>query len=247
LQDSFIVKGTPSQIRWSPNSQQRICTAIIGDKHIVHVDADTLKNTMISFSPQYGKVTTYKWFTDQFLVVGHSTGVVTLISLNPNEIGMEKNSINAGSVPIECISVNADVQKLCVGAMGSVKFFSLEDWSEIVTERLEITQNAGKINDIHWTPDGSIMTLSTSGGYFFGFLTVIPCLYSAFDNFAGLLSSLTEISVVDCARQNMLVSKTDLDIEPQFLTMGPLHFAVGANNNIWYYRWRTDYGEITSL
>jgi len=45
----------------------------------------------------------------------------------------------------------------------------------------------------------------------------------------------------------MLISKTDLDIEPQFLNMGPFHFAVGANNNIWYYRWRQDYGEINSV
>ena len=89
------------------------------------------------------------------------------------------------------------------------------------------------------------MTVSTSNGYFFGFLTVIPCLYSAFDNYAALLSSLTEISVVDCSKNNMLVSKTDLDIEPSFLTLGPMHFAVGANNNIWYYRWRQDLGDIT--
>ena len=84
-------------------------------------------------------MTTYKWYTDQFLIVGHATGVVTLISLASNEIGMEKTSINAGSVPIECISVNSELQKLCVGAMGSLKFFNLADWTEMITERLEIT------------------------------------------------------------------------------------------------------------
>lgn len=208
------MKGVPQQIKWSPNPNQRVSTAIVGDKHIVHVDADTLKSTMISFSAQYGKVTTYQWFTDKYLIVGHANGIVSLISLAPNEIGFEKSSINIGNMPVEYIAVNTEVQKICVGAMGSLKFFNLQDWTELVTERLDITQNAGKIIEIHWTPDGSIMTVSTSNGYFFGFLTVIPCLFSAFDNFAGLLSSLTEISVVDCSRNNMLVCKTDLDIEP---------------------------------
>lgn len=82
------------------------------------------------------------------------------------------------------------------------------------------------------------MTITTGNGYFFGFLTVIPSLCSAYDIHAGLLSSLTEISVVDCGRNNMIVAKANLDIEPSFLTLGPYHFAVGINNSIWYYKWR---------
>ena len=38
----------------------------------------------------------------------------------------------------------------------------------------------------------------------------------------------------------MIVSKTDLDIEPTFLNLGPNHFAVGINNSIWYYKWRNE-------
>lgn len=82
------------------------------------------------------------------------------------------------------------------------------------------------------------MTVTTGNGYFFGFLTVVPSLCSACNINVALLSSLTEISVVDCSRNNMIVAKTNLDIEPTFLTLGPFHFAVGVNNAIWYYRWK---------
>src|SRR5690606_28446905 len=103
----------------------------------------------------------------------------------------------------------------------------MNDWSEQGGERLEITKSAGRISQLHWSRDGSIMTVTTASGYFFGFLTVVPSLCSAIGHHAALLSSLTEISVVDCSRNNMIVAKANLDIEPTFLTLGEQHFAVG--------------------
>jgi WD repeat-containing protein 19 len=91
---------------------------------------------------------------------------------------------------------------------------------------------------MHWTKDGSIMSVTTSGGYFFGFLTVVPHIFSAFHQYAAILSSLTEVSVIDCSRNNMIIGKADLEIEPQHISIGPDHFAVGINDSVWYYRWR---------
>lgn len=61
------------------------------------------------------------------------------------------------------------------------------------------------------------MSVTTSNGYFLGFLTVIPNLFAAYETNVALLSSLTEISVVDCAQNNMVIAKTDLEIEPSFI------------------------------
>ena len=44
--------------------------------------------------------------------------------------------------------------------------------------------------------------------------------------------------MVDCSRNNMIVAKATLDVEPAFLTLGEYHFAAGVNSSIWYYRWR---------
>jgi len=75
---------------------------------------------------------------------------------------------------------------------------------------LEITKSAGKVTDLNWSRDGSIMTITTASGYFFGFLTVVPSLCSAHEANAALLSSLTEISIVDCSKNNMIVAKTNI-------------------------------------
>mmetsp|Transcript_17772 Transcript_17772/g.12710 ORF Transcript_17772/g.12710 Transcript_17772/m.12710 type:complete len:106 (+) Transcript_17772:998-1315(+) len=81
------------------------------------------------------------------------------------------------------------------------------------------------------------MTIATYNGFFFGFLTIVPSLCAAFDTYAVLLSTLTEISVVDCAKNNMICAKGNLEVEPSFINVGPVHFAVGFNNSIWYYKW----------
>ena len=91
---------------------------------------------------------------------------------------------------------------------------------------------------MHWTKDGSIVSVTTNSGYFLGFLTVVPQLFAAHRHYAAILSSLTEVSIIDCARNNMIIGKTELEIEPHHISIGPDHFAVGINDGVWYYRWR---------
>ena len=100
---------------------------------------------------------------------------------------------------IESINVNTELEKIAVACQGSIRFIQMSDWTESVTERIEITKSCGKITRIDWTKDGSILTVTTSNGYFLGFLTVIPNLFASYETNVALLSSLTEISVVDCA------------------------------------------------
>ena len=82
------------------------------------------------------------------------------------------------------------------------------------------------------------MSVSTVNGFFLGFLTVVPSLFSAYRSYAAILSTLTEVSVIDCARNNMIIGKADLEVEPQHINIGPDHFAVGINDQVWFYRWR---------
>jgi len=182
---------------------------------------------------------TYQWYGEDHIIVGFANGIVALISVSVETMGKEISTISVGpSGPIDAICVNGDIQKMAIAQMGLIKFYSLEDWSEQVGERLEITKSAGKITDLYWTKDGSILSVATGNGYFFGFLTVIPSLCSSYETYAALLSSLTEVSVVDCSKNNMIVAKTNLDVEPTFLDLGSYHFGVGINNSIWYYRWK---------
>ena len=60
---------------------------------------------------------------------------------------------------------------MAVAQMGVIKFYSTTDWVEQVGERLEITKSAGRITQLNFSKDGTILSVTTSNGYFFGFLT----------------------------------------------------------------------------
>ena len=36
----------------------------------------------------------------------------------------------------------------------------------------------------------------------------------------------------------MIVGRSELEIEPHHINIGPDHFSVGINDTVWYYRWR---------
>jgi|LauGreDrversion4_2_1035121.scaffolds.fasta_scaffold83863_2 hypothetical protein len=179
-----------------------------------------------------------EWCGENKIIVGFSSGYVNMVSTRANELGQEISACQVGTTPVECINVNLEVGKIAVASQGSIRFISLTDWKEVVADRIEITKSGGKVTKIDWTPDGSILTVTTSNGYFLGFLTTIPQLFSAFETNVALLSSLTELSVVDASQNNMVVAKMELEIEPGFVHLGTCHFAVGMNSSIWYYRWR---------
>lgn len=102
-----------------------------------------------------------------------------MLSTRANELGNELSVCQVGNTPIESINVNEEIGKIAVASQGTIRFISMSDWKEVVSDRIEITKSCGKITKIDWTKDGSILTVTTSNGYFVGFLTVIPQLYSA--------------------------------------------------------------------
>jgi hypothetical protein len=132
------------------------------------------------------------------------------------------------------------MKKLAIASQGSIRFYCFDSWQEESQDRIDVPKSTGQIAQVHWTRDGSIMTVSTNGGYFMGFLTVVPQLFGAHRQYAALLSSLTEVSVIDCGRNNMLIGKAEVEIEPQFIGIGPDHFSIGINDQVWFYRWRPE-------
>mmetsp|Transcript_39592 Transcript_39592/g.38125 ORF Transcript_39592/g.38125 Transcript_39592/m.38125 type:complete len:191 (+) Transcript_39592:258-830(+) len=98
IQDSIIVKGEPSGIKWCPSKDpnKKLFCCILALKSIVIFDAPTQKNFIINFNPQYGKVTCFHWYGEESVIVGFSTGIVAQISVKDNNMGQELYAVNAG-------------------------------------------------------------------------------------------------------------------------------------------------------
>lgn len=52
---------------------------------------------------------------------------------------------------------------------------------------------------------------------------VIPSLCCSYDGNIAMLSTLSEVAIKDTQRNNLVVGKISLDIEPGFLALGKYH------------------------
>ena len=82
--------------------------------------------------------------------------------------------MKAYNSPIEKIAINHEIKKVAICSLGQIKFFNYQNWQEETSDRIDITKSSGTMTKLHWTKDGTIMTCTTTGGYFLGFLTVVP-------------------------------------------------------------------------
>lgn len=223
--DSFIVKGKPHSLQWAwtqkPSGEEskgeKEISAVMDNKFIIIIDIETTQNVEISFAPTYGKLVDYAWFGDGYIASTFTNGYVSIISTHKEEIGREVQTLNVFNGAVESMCVNESLGKLAVAAHGTVKFYNMNDWSECKTEQINLSSDIGKITRLEWTKDGQILSVSTSNGYLSGFLMIIPSLNSASYSHIAYLSSLSEVSIIDCQRQYLNVAKITLDIEPGFL------------------------------
>lgn len=199
-------------------------------KFIIIIDIETTQNVEISFASGYGKLVDYEWFGDGYIATTFTNGIVSIISTHKEEIGREVQTLNVFNGAVEAMCINESLGKLAVAAHGTIKFYNMNDWTECKSEQITINSDIGKITKLEWTKDGQILTISSSNGYLYGFLMIIPSLNAASFQHIAYLSSLSEVSIIDCSRQYLVVGKIDLDIEPGFLGLGPRHVAVGMNN-----------------
>lgn len=180
--DSFIVKGEPSNIKWAPGCTEtnKYLCCIIASAKVCWFNPMTQVHKFIEFDKSYGKLSCFEWLDDDKLFVCFQTGTCIVVSVDGNSMGQEIHAFKPHQAAIECIQINHEMKKIAIAAQGSIKFFNIGNWVEESSDRIDITKSSGTITQLHWTDDGSIMTITTSGGYFLGFLTVVPQLFSAY-------------------------------------------------------------------
>lgn len=83
---------------------------------------------MFNFHANFGKALTFEWYEDNKIVIGFSSGMVSMVSTKSQELGQEINQAQVGNAPIEAINVNAELGKLAVASQGVIRFYSLSDW-----------------------------------------------------------------------------------------------------------------------
>lgn len=105
-----------------------------------------------------------------------------------------------------------------------------------VHEESVLVSTVEGICGLAWCPDGQILSVATATGDVFNFLTRMPTVHASCGSRVAYLSSLREVSVIDCSRSLERPSRVPVDIEPTILALGPMHVAVGMNDRVIFYR-----------
>lgn len=136
---------------------------------------------------------------------------------------------------LDDIAFSPIMQRAATAGTNHIKMVDMTDWKEVKEEATSIDRAHGPIDKLAWTSDGQILTASTRTGVLYNFLARMPTIHDTHDTRVAYLSSLREISVVDCVGDARLIS-LPVSIEPSFVALGPFHVAVGMNNRVWFYR-----------
>lgn len=91
----------------------------------------------------------------------------------------------------------------------------------------------GTCENMGWTQDGLILTVSTSNGHLFSFLTKTPLVTAFYESKWIRLSSLRSLTISDVSTS--AEHTMDIHIEPQIIGLGPRHVVVGRNNYLWFF------------
>ena len=71
----------------------------------------------------------------------------------------------------------------------------MANWQEVKSEALYLDKNDGMAETVGWSPDGQILSVSTSNGFVVNYLARMPTIHDSCGSRVGYVSSLREISV----------------------------------------------------
>jgi WD repeat-containing protein 19 len=232
------------------NSKQIIDTtlsAILDGKSLwlydyTEKDEDPLELTF-ERRQEFGAISGYSWFGDGYLLIGFRSGHLVIISTHKSEIGQELSASKMADDISKVAYCEVLNKGACIGG-NEVRCFDLSAISLDATksDRVELSNEYGSLNEMQWTPDGQILTVASTNGNVYNFLTSIPMLYSAHETKVLHLTGLREFSITDVVT-NQLISKFETEEEPTLCSLGDRYCAVGMNNRIWFYNYK---GELVA-
>ena len=95
-----------------------------------------------------------------------------------NEIKNEVHSMQPFKTGLDDLNVCEEVNRIAIAGENSVKIFDTNLWSEMVEEKIEISNQAGRISKIQWSSTGHILIISTFLGSIFAFNVIVNDVYA---------------------------------------------------------------------
>ena len=208
------LRGEPSDLRFHASldgydTRQTTLSASLGGKGLVvfEHDAESLRPLAeLNFPSSHGAVLTYEWFGTSHVCVGFEGGYVAVMGVpTPGSGGEPKEIFSERLLHHGCasIAVSPLLARAAVCASNSIKVVALgagddpSGYKELADEGMTLDDGGGNLEQLQWTKDGQILTVSSDGGAVYNFLASLPVLAATHATKYGCLTSLLELSIFE--------------------------------------------------
>ncbi|GAB6019440.1 WD repeat-containing protein 19 [Chamberlinius hualienensis] len=244
------LRAEPSLIQFSEMKQnERVngdntVSLVLGKKILYLFNLNDPENPMeLAFQQKYGEIVSYRWFGDGYILLGFSFGYFIVISTYLKEIGQELHQSKNHKISLNCVDVNAEIDKAASCGDNTIKIYELSNLKE--TYQVMTVDDEQTVDNMEWTSDGQLLAVSSAKGALHIYLTKLPMISHVCQTRIIYLSSLLEVTVTDYLEKDKLIN-VSTEVEPSFLSIGPYHFALGMNNRAWFYSFNDNEPELGS-
>ena len=226
------VASTTTRAPGQPNDNT--VSFVVGRKTLFLFNLDDPENPIeLAFQGRYGNIVGYHWFGDGYMLIGFTNGFLIVISTHPKEIGQELFQSKTHRDVLNDIAISFTLSKAASIGDNCVKLYDLKDLQDTYAI-INLEVESGSLHKLEWSGDGQLLSVATSKGDVFTYLTRLPVLGDTCRTCCAYLTSLLEVTVVDFTTPDK-TQTFNVVTEPVFIALGMHHFAVGMNNRAWIY------------
>ena len=214
-------------------------SVVLGGRSLLLYDVSALDRTPVelAFQPKYGNLVTYRWFGDGYIALGFESGYLVVMSSNVQQMSEELFSQRLHEGRLSALALSPLLQRGATCSGNTIKVVDFADeYRELPEESVVLDYDQGQLEQMAWTADGQILTVSSSSGCVYSFLACLPVLAEAHGTRYIYLTSLLELSVCSALPQdNFAPLAIRIAMEPTFVALGPTHAALGMNNHVYFH------------
>ncbi|KAG8453594.1 hypothetical protein GDO86_000286, partial [Hymenochirus boettgeri] len=182
---------------------------------------------------RYGNLVSHKWYGDGYIMIGFSHGFFVVISTHMREIGQELFQAHNHKDNLTSIAISQSLSKAASCGDNVIKIHDLLELKDMY-DIINLDDETKGLDSLSWTDDGQLLAVSTQRGSLHVFLTKLPVLGDTCGTKIAYLTSLLEVTVTNSVDGELPIT-ISVEVEPNFVAVGPYHLAVGMNNRAWFY------------
>ncbi|XP_053314341.1 WD repeat-containing protein 19 [Spea bombifrons] len=235
------VRLEPSDIQFSvmktderTSPGESTISVVVGKKTLFLFNLNDPDNPIeLAFQQRYGSIVSHRWYGDGYIMIGFSLGFFVVISTHMREIGQELFQAHNHNDNLTSISISHSLNKAASCGDNCIKIHDLTELKDMYAI-INLDDETKGLDKLSWTDDGQLLAVSTQRGSLNVFLTKLPILGDTCGTKIAYLTSLLEVTVANNVDGELPIV-VSVEVEPNFVAVGPYHLAVGMNNRAWFY------------